>query len=61
MKILVAPLHYIISETDGSKWTRAFENLKYIAADKNYSGDVLVGYSDLDKLGNFRIERKNNP
>lgn len=57
MKLLIAPIHYFISETDGSEYTRAFENLKYISEDKNYFGDVLVGYSDVDRIGNFKIHK----
>jgi glycosyltransferase involved in cell wall biosynthesis len=55
MKLLIAPLHYIISDTTGSEFTRAYEYLLSISNDKDISGDALVGYSDFKRIGNFQI------
>jgi glycosyltransferase involved in cell wall biosynthesis len=55
MKLLIAPLHYYINENSGSEHTRSFEYLKQIAKDKTFSGDVLVGYSGIKQIGNFKI------
>lgn len=55
MKILIAPIHYVINNTDGSEYTRSYENLVALARDTNLHGDVLVGYSDKKRMGNFTI------
>ncbi len=57
MKLLIAPIHYIIDPDEGSEYTRAYEYVKYLTLDKEYSGDILVAYSKFDKIGNFRIHR----
>lgn len=59
-KILVAPLHYVIDPDEGSEYTRAYEYLEYLSKDEKLSGDVLVGYCKINKLGNFRIHKMFN-
>lgn len=60
MKILVAPLHYIIDPDEGSEYTRAYEYLTYLAKDKKLLGDVLVGFCNENKIGNFKIHKMFN-
>lgn len=55
MKLLIAPVHYYISESLGSEYTRAYESLKYISQDNNISGDAIVGYSDESRMGKINI------
>lgn len=57
MKILIAPAHYMIDETSGSEVTRAYEYISNVAKDSNYSGDIIVGYSDIAEIGNFKVHR----
>lgn len=55
MKLLIAPIHYVIDSDEGSEYTRAYEYLVSLSKDKKISGDVLVGFSRFKKIGNFRI------
>jgi len=55
MKLLIAPAHYLINRTSGSEVTRAYEYIRAISKDKEFHGDIIVGYSDLDRIGNFKI------
>lgn len=55
MKLLIAPIHYVIDSDEGSEYTRAYEYLVSLSKDKNLSGDVLVGFSRFKKIGNFII------
>lgn len=55
MKLLIAPLHYFANKVDGSEYTRSYEYLEYLSKDKSYSGDVLVAYTDINRVGNFNI------
>lgn len=63
MKLLIAPLHYFANKIDGSEYTRSYEYLEYLSLDPEYSGDVLVAYSDIKKIGKFKIHSflKNKP
>lgn len=55
MNLLIAPLHYFANRIDGSEYTRSFEYLEYLSKSANYSGDVLMAYSDFNKIGGFKI------
>lgn len=55
MKLLIAPAHYSIDRSSGSEVTRAYEYIEAIAKDESYSGDIIVGYTKVDKIGNFKI------
>lgn len=55
MRLLIAPAHYSIDTSSGSEVTRAYEYIEAIAKDKSYGGDIIVGYTKVDKIGNFKI------
>lgn len=55
MKILVAPLHYVANKIDGSEYSRAYDYLKMLSQVDGISGDVIVGYMEEKRLGNFEI------
>lgn len=55
MKLLVAPAHYILSKTEGSEYTRAYEYIETVSKQGNISGDVLVCYSPFKKIGKFNV------
>lgn len=53
--ILIAPLHYVADENDGSEYTRAYHYLKFLSSKNQLSGDVLVGFFHKDSIGNLRV------
>lgn len=55
MKLLVAPIHYILDVDEGSEYTRAYEFLRAVSKKKDISGDVLVYFSSFKKIGNLNI------
>ncbi len=55
MKLLIAPAHYILSRNEGSEYTRAFEYIEAVSKHEKITGDVLVGYSSIKKIGNLKI------
>ena len=57
MKLLIAPLHYVLDPSGGSEYSRAYSNLKYLSEQEGLSGDVLVWYAPFGSIGNFRIFR----
>ncbi len=55
MKLLIAPIHYVIDKDEGSEYTRAFEFLEAISKKRDFSGHALSYYSSFKKMGNFKI------
>lgn len=55
MKLLVAPIHYILDRDEGSEYTRALEFLELVSKKKDISGHALAFYSPFKKMGNIKI------
>lgn len=55
MKILIAPMHYVIDKRDGSEYTRAYHDAEFITSQKEFEGDILVGYASIKRLNNFKV------
>lgn len=55
MKLLIAPIHYVIDKHEGSEYTRAFEFLEAISKKRDIAGHALAYYSSFKKIGNFKI------